>query len=150
MPQNFSISPRLKTGLAVMVVLAFCGSFIASYYDGETHRRILREAAAIRRMARLNCHEDPVTGKIVVNHLDGFVKYEDGQVAICSFTGSPYIWKSSLTIPLEVNEADEMMFFACSSAANSKGERCFIFPSPVYFKILNESAVDWKTQQLKK
>jgi hypothetical protein len=136
--------------VVIAMLVFFCVQFVGSYFQATEQKRLEREAAAIRRVAKLHSQLDPASGKTFIDATDGFVRYDDAQLAMCRLTNSPFVWKCSLRIPLDASVEEELMFYACSSSATSDGRRCFIFPAPVYLKILKDSEVDWRSQRIKK
>lgn len=153
MPRRFPV--RLAWAIFLVAgLIVFATYQVWAAWRAETERHQRHEAWAVRRAARSAAIEQgsPGSVRLFVRPAAGEVVW-DGVAIKCSMTVSPYIWKvpppNGAAIPLTADTDDELIFFACSKQPNAKGFRTFVFPAPVYQRILRDEDVDWDSQRAK-
>jgi hypothetical protein len=153
--KSHRISDRTAGGICVFIAIgAYVILNVWIGWRGETERQQRHEAWAVRKVAQMSSIEEGEPGyvRLFVSPAAGEVVW-DGYPIKCSVTNSPYVWKvpppNGAAIPLTAEGDDDLIFFACSKQTNSKGFRSFVFPAPVYQRILRDQDVDWERQRVK-
>jgi hypothetical protein len=140
--------------VVIVVLLGFAAYQVVVFVHADRGRQMRHEAWsvwALAKRAAVEVRQNDGSTRLYVTPSEGRVA-DRGIPVRCSLTGSFYVWsvppRTGERIPIEAVEKNEEMFFAHSEEKTTDGRRSFVFPAPVYQRVLSDGQVDWHTQRV--